>query len=357
MKKIFCYIQLLALGMLLFASCKKDGSQPVLSGYVDASLTATSTQLALSQSAKDSVVLQLMWDAGKLSVSNNYAVEESLLQTTVQYALDANFSSIKKEVAVTSSSLAYTTATLNTLVLGFGLTAGETGTVYVRVKSTLTANTASKYSNTLTLNITPYAAVSDAAYLYMASTDLTSFPWKLCARNKDGKYDGFVKVDQWYNFLLTNEESNSASVIYGGYPANGNQYVLYAGSDRWNCWTANGGYLYITANTNALTWSETVVSSLSVVGDFNSWSTTATPMTYDAANKIWTATITTTSAEQWGIKVLINQSWSWFFGAGDEEGVCTLYTADNSGFPYTKVGTYTLKLDLSDPHKFKYTVE
>ncbi|OMP78355.1 DUF5111 domain-containing protein [[Flexibacter] sp. ATCC 35208] len=353
MKKIICYI----LSIFLFASCKKEGAEAVLTGFEDATLTATATQLALSQSAKDSVVLQLMWDAGTLSVSNGYAVEESLITTTVQYALDANFSSIKKEVAVTSSSLSYTTATLNTLVLGFGLTAGESGTVYVRVKSTLTANTSSNYSNVVTLSITPYESGNDAAYLYMASTDLTSFPWKLCARNKDGKYDGFVKVDQWYNFLLTNEESNSASVIYGGYPANDNQYVLYAGSDRWNCWTANGGYLYITANTNALTWSETVINSLSVVGDFNSWSTTATPMTYDATNKIWTASITTTAAEQWGIKVLINQSWSWFFGTSEEAGVCTLYTADANGFPYTKVGTYTLKLDLSDPKNFKYSVE
>ncbi|SFW87708.1 DUF5111 domain-containing protein [Chitinophaga sancti] len=353
MKKILFYI----LSVFLFISCKKEGSQPVLTGFADAALTATATELKLSKSAKDSVALQLMWDAGKLSASNGYTLEESLLTTTVQYAVDASFSSIKKEVAVTSSSISYTSATLNTLVLGFGLTADESGTLYVRLKSTLAANTSSRYSNVLTLHITPYTAGSDAAYLYMASTDLTSFPWKLCARNKDGKYDGFVKVDQWYNFLLTNEESNSASVIYGGYPANGNQYVLYAGSDRWNCWTANGGYLYITANTNALTWSETVVSSLSVVGDFNSWSTTATPMTYDAARKIWTATITTTAAEQWGIKVLVNQSWSWFFGAGDVAGVTTLYTADASGFPYTKVGTYTLKLDLSDPHQFKYSVE
>lgn len=353
MKKIVCYI----LSIFLFISCKKEGSQPVLTGFEDGTLTATATTLTLSKSAKDSVVLQLMWDAGTLSVSNGYQVEESLISTTVQYALDANFSSIKKEVAVTSSSLSYTTAALNTLVLGFGLTGGESGTVYVRVKSNLTANTASNYSNVLALAITPYEAGSDAAYLYMASTDLTSFPWKLCARNKDGKYDGFVKVDQWYNFLLTSEDNNSAAVIYGGYPADGNQYVLSTVSDHWNLWTANGGYLYIAANTNTLTWSETVVSSLSVVGDFNSWSTTATPMTYDAANKVWTASITTTAAEQWGIKVLINQSWSWFFGASDDAGVCTLYTADASGFPYTKVGTYTLKLDLSDPNNFKYSVE
>lgn len=353
MKKILFYI----LSIFLFISCKKEGSQAVLSGFQDGALTATATQLTLSQSAKDSVVLQLMWDAGKLSVSNGYSVEESLLQTTVQYALDADFSNIKKEVAVTSSAISYTTAVLNNLVIGFGLTAGESGNLYVRLKTTLAANTSSKYSNVLTLKITPYEAGSDAAYLYMASTDLTSFPWKLCARNKDGKYDGFVKVDQWYNFLLTNEESNSASVIYGSYPADGNQYVLSAASDRWNLWTSNGGYLYIAANTNTLTWSETVVNSLSVVGDFNSWSTTATPMTYDAVNKVWTATITTTSAEQWGIKVLVNQSWSWFFGTSDEAGVCTLYTADANGFPYTKVGTYTLKLDLSDPQKFKYSVE
>lgn len=348
----------LLLPLVFFFSCKKDGDKLVATELEQAKLTATASELVLAEDMSDKLVFQLVWNQPELQVEDGYFIPDAAVTTTLQFATDQNFTAVKNESTVSSSGMSYTGSALNTLALKMGLTAGERSTVYARIKSVTGANITPVYSNVIALAVTPYLPAEKENYLYMANTDLTTFDWKLCSRANDGIYDGFVKVAQWYNFLLTNEASANADVIYGTYPADGNQYTLYPGTGRWNCWTSNGGYLYIKADVNTLKWSETVVNSLAVTGDFNGWSAAATPMTYDAVNNVWTADITTTAAEQWGIKVLINGSWDFFFGAGEETGILKLSTSSSDGgFPYTVTGTHKLTLDLRDPKAFKYTIE
>lgn len=348
----------LLLPLVFFFSCKKDGDKLVATDLEQAKLTATASELVLSEDMSDKLVFQLVWDQPEPKIEEGYYMADAPVATTLQFATDQDFSVIKKESTLSSNGMSYTAADLNTMVLKMGLTAGQRSTVYARIKSVIGVNIAPSYSNVVALAVTPYKPAEKVNYLYMANTDLTNFDLKLCSRDNNGVYDGFVKVNQWYNFLFTNKASASADVIYGSYPADGNQYTLYAEAGRWNCWTSNGGYLYVKADVNALKWSETVVNSLSVTGDFNGWSATATPMTYDAGNNLWTANITTTNAEQWGIKVLINGSWDFFFGAGADTGVLKLTTSSSdAGFAYTVTGTHKLTLDLRDPKAFKYTIE
>lgn len=357
MKTTSLYIGFLLSYCFFLTSCEKDGEQVIASGFQGATLQASATDIVLTEELKNTLVLQLVWNAGELTLSHGYSAAESSIKTTVQYALDAPFSTVAREIQETSSSLSYTGSALNAFVLAMGLVPDQSSVVYIRIRSNTAANEEPQYSNVIAIPITPYLEMEGGDYLYMATDDLSAFPWKLCSRNEDGKYDGFAEVDQWFNFYLTDEESSNANTIYGSYPEDGHQYVLHSGADRWSCWTSNGGYLYLTADVNTLSWSETVVRSLTVVGDFNGWNASATPMAYNATEKVWTATITTTAAEQWGIKVLINESWGFFFGASGEEGICNLYTSDADGFPYTPVGTHTLTLDLSDPKAFKYTID
>lgn len=350
MKHLTLYI----LVLLLFA-CKKEGGTPAISGIESAVLYSSTTELTLEVNNRKAVALQLVWEEAILASAAPMA--QSALKNKVEIATDASFAVIAKSIDQVASSMSYTHEQLNSLVTGMGFVPGEKKALYVRIASRLGTNTDWPYSNVVTVNVTPYQPIQDAAYLYLANKEMNQFPWKLCSRKEDGFYDGFVRLDQWYNFYLTNEESASASLIYGSYPLDGSQYILYSGADRWNCWTSLGGYLYITADVNKMAWKETSIESLTVTGDFNSWSATATPMVYDQTAKVWKATITTTSVQQWGVKVLINGSWSWFFGTAEGEGNCALYTADGSGFAYDKVGTYTLTLDLSDPKQFKYHVD
>lgn len=339
----------------ILASCAKEGEQAVLTGFEAAILSSTSDDVLLEQESAKNIGLQLVWNQPELNTSS--AVGESLIKTTIQFSTDKNFTTIDRSVESIGAALTYTHQQLNRIVLAMGLQPDNRQYIYVRLASKLANNVTVKYSNVLSVAVTPYEETNTGDYLYMANKELTTFLWKLCSRKEDGFYDGFAKVDQWYKFYLTNEAASGASKIYGSYPVEGNQYVLYAGDDRWNCWTSNGGYLYITADVNKMEWHETVVTSLAATGDFNGWSTTANTLTYDAVNNVWTTTITTTAAEQWGMKILINGSWSWFFGIGENAGECGLHTGEASGFAYDKVGTHTLTLDLSDPKAFKYTIE
>lgn len=350
MKKLIIY----TLAFLLF-SCKKEGGEPVLTGFEAAMLHSSTTDVLLTSTDRKSLALQLVWDESNLTSAQPIA--PSTLQHTVEFAAEATFAVIAKKSEQVAPSLSYTHEQLNSLVTAMGFEPGKKKTLYARVSTRLARNVDVVYSNVIAIAVTAYEPIVDAHYLYMANKELTQFPWKICSRKEDGFYDGFVQVDQWFNFYLTNEETANASVIYGSYPLEGSQYILYSGDDRWNSWTSNGGYLYLNADVNKLSWKETVVESLSVTGDFNGWSASATPMTYDKTEKLWKATITNTVAEQWGIKVLINGSWTWFFGAAEEAGTCHLYTADASGFVYDKIGTHTLVLDLSDPKAFKYWVQ
>ncbi len=355
MKTIKKYIYL-TLAVLFAVSCDSDIEKIVVTGFQAAVLTATAEDVVLSDANSDQLVFSLVWDSGELKTSDpeKYGLASTALTNTLQISVQSDFAKISP-FSETSNSVSYTGESLNALALKLGFVPGESSKLYARIKSELGSEI--KYSNVVSVSVTPYEASQSGNYLYMATDDLSSFPWKLYSRAEDGKYDGFMQVSQWFNFYLTSEESAEAETIYGSYPEDGGQYKLHSGDDRWKCWISTEGYVYLNADINALTWSETAVNSLTVVGDFNSWSDSATPMTYDEANKVWKVEITTASAEQWGIKILINNSWTFFFGIGDDDGICNLYTADANGFPYTAVGTHTLILDLSDPQTFKYRVE
>lgn len=341
--------------LLWLCSCEKGEDKSMVTGLESATLQASKTEIRLDATTPKAVALQLMWNIPEPQSSERLA--QSQIKTTIQFSTSETFGTIGRAADVLSASVSYTNQQLNSMALAMGLEPYQPQMVYVRIVSRLAPNVEPLYSNTVQLMITAAEESADGNYLYMANEDFSAFPWRLASRAEDGVYDGFVQVDQWYNFYLASEASEDAATIYGSYPVDGNQYVLYTGDDRWNCWTNNGGYLYLKADVNNLSWSETVVRSLSVTGDFNGWSTSANPMVYDREQRIWTATITTTEPEEWGMKVLINESWSWFFGVSDTEGVCGLYTSDADGFAFEQVGTYRLILDLSDPQTFRYRVE
>ncbi|MBD1428377.1 SusE domain-containing protein [Sphingobacterium litopenaei] len=341
--------------LLIVCACTKEGDKVIVSGFEAPTLSSTKTQLDLEEVNAQNLALQIVWQQPVLNASQ--PISQKAIKNTLQLSVDQNFSTIGRSIDSDASSISYTHEQLNRILLGLGFAPNEGKTLYARVVSKLANNITPLYSNVIPIALKAYQPAENADYLHMSNKDMTQFPWKLCSRNKNGFYDGFVQVDQWYNFYLLDEPSAAASKIYGSYPADNGQYKLHAGDDRWNCWTNNGGYLYISADVNKLEWKEIVISSLSVTGDFNGWSTSANSMTYDAQAKVWKATITTTAPEQWGMKILVNESWSWFFGTAENEGECTLYGADASGFKYDKVGTHTLILDLSDPKAFKYSIQ
>ncbi len=69
----------------------------------------------------------------------------------------------------------------------------------------------------------------------------------------------------------------------------GSATTISGASTAGNCYFGGPGYCKVAVDVSALTISYTP-TSWAVAGDFNSWSVSANPMTFDPATNVWTAT-------------------------------------------------------------------
>jgi hypothetical protein len=121
----------------------------------------------------------------------------------------------------------------------------------------------------------------------------------------------------------------------------------------WNIWFDEGGYFLVKADLNSMSWSKKAVSSFAVTGEFNSWSITANPMTYDPTRKVWTATCNI-STVLYGIQIIGNADWAFKYGDTDKNGTLVL---GGSNITIAAPGTYTITMDLSNPAKYTYKIQ
>ena len=204
-------------------------------------------------------------------------------------------------------------------------------------------------------------ASSDFLYLFnLVDGDPASVAGRL-GRTSDGVYEGFQYLGSWQNFKFGDSEDPAAAKIYGSVPANdaGALYRLYCGEDMFNIWydSADAACLYLTADLNERSWSSTVISSISLVGDFNDWDASADVLTFDPDRRTWSAVVTPGSWGEYGIQFYINGSWEWKYSP---DGNGRLVRAENSAVPEVPVEegrSYTVTLDLNDPAGMTYTIE
>ncbi len=134
-----------------------------------------------------------------------------------------------------------------------GLEGGVKATVYVRVKSSLGANIEPKYSNVLTISVTPYLIDLTVGYYLDEGQNETGII--LSSPEANGIYSGFVGAASWGHFWL--REGNGT--IWGNDGVTGTAFVLgnsTTGIDIWNCWYPGvTGCYYVTVDTPANEWS------------------------------------------------------------------------------------------------------
>lgn len=97
------------------------------------------------------------------------------------------------------------------------------------------------------------------------------------------------------------------------------------------------GLVYITVNTETLSWTATPITSYSLIGSFNGW--TDLDMTPNEDKTIWTATVTLGEGNEW--KMRANHGWDINLG-GD------IHMLTNGGANIkSEPGTYTVTLNIS----------
>jgi len=251
---------------------------------------------------------------------------------------------------------------INTLAEYFGLEAGISSTMVVRVKSYVDRNA---YSNAVSIEVTPYEApVVTPTYpsLWVPGDyqgwDPASAP-TIVSVNSDNLYEGYIYIPE--GGTLQYKYTAQADWTPMAYGDGGNGTLIEANYSGGNFTAPSAGYYELSANLNNMTWTATL-TTWSIIGDATpgGWSTD-TPMTYDASNQIWTVTCDMTTNASF--KFRANNAWNIDFGI-DSNG--NLKYADNPLYPYDgslsnltvpSSGNYTITLDLHKAGNYAYKLK
>lgn len=318
-------------------------------------LSASSETITLVENgAGTRTAVTFQWD------SLVYNVSTPVTFTIQMDTLNGDFSNPLEEIiAINSFQVSYSDSILNKKCLNLlKLKAEEENVVNVRIKATMAYGNMPVYSNVLNLKITPYKVAKILSFLYMpgdVSGGWSNFTTKICSRNNDGLYEGFVKAAIWNNFKFTTQQNFTSGTVFGSDPSG--LYKLSTNTTtQWNIWFDAAGYFLVKADLNAMTWSKTEITSFCVTGDFNGWSLTANPMSFDAVNNLWTANCNVSNIG-FGLKIIANGDWTNFYGDNDKGKNAGELNFGGGNIVPTSTGIKKISMDLSNPEKYTYKIE
>jgi len=366
-------LPLLTIGFVLNA-CKKQQTEVVVSTKnATNTLTASSTTIVLDSATKQATAVTFKWD------SVNYNV-----RTTISYILQFDVASdaFKAPVSVTvgtnAYTLAYTDSALNVMAIKLGDT--TSGAIQVRVLAYIAAGSDfydTVYSNTVSITVTPYiiyVAPPPPSFLYVVG-DFQGWTWppsagvnkadSLYSPTSNGKYSGFVMITDGTG-------SDQFKLLPGALPYSWNEAFANANPgmetttgnvNAITMTTASGtannlivpqnGYYYMVADTNGLTLTSTLFTSVTASGT----ATGSTPITlaYDSTSRNWTASSVALSSGT--LQFTINGTPSAnniTFGQGASTNLLIL--GGSTGVPVSASGNYNIVLDLNLPQAYSDTL-
>ncbi len=298
-------------------------------------------------------------DAGPFSIT--IANKDQVLQTfgwnrpnvgngTYTYKLQYdkagnNFANVKSVDVTTGSSFGATGSNLNKFAQDAGIANGQGGEVEFRVLATLNG-VQSFVSAVKKFTITPAELI---AYLYVPGDYQEWKPelpsaFRLASTNAEN-YEGYANLSTGgFKFTSSPDWSHTN---YG----DGGVEKLNTAANASNLNVPAAGYYLLKANIPALTWSATAITTWGVIGDATpgGWDN-STPLTYDPVANVWKATITFSGAG--AFKFRANNGWDINLGGTDP---FLTYGGGNINSP--SAGAHVVTLDLSNPLKYKYTVQ
>lgn len=328
--------------VLLFASCKKDGTQTVASNGTPSVLSSTQTTLVLTAANAAQTATVFNWTASSFGYSAG--VSYSLQIDTA----GDNFKTPKEVALGPLLTQSYTVADLNALLIQLGVKAGKASKVEVRTKASISDKFTPAYSNVVTLTVTPYQIVVVYPSLYVPGSYQGWTPAtaaKISSVANDQKYEGYVNFpDASTDFKFTSDPDFS-HINYG----TSSPGTLNAGGGE-NLNVTGAGYYLLKADTKALTYSVTK-TVWAVIGDATGSWDNETPMTYDVTNKVWTVTKALVAGS---LKFRANGNYDINFGINKAVDGGLTYGGDN--IPVAAGGNYKITLNLSSPGVYTYSL-
>jgi len=360
MKTIFSRLMYMALLFSLFSACEKDMEKSLLISPSALSGFKSNTQtLILSEETDARNVVSFEFKAPEYGVSvvRSYSLQFDLPADTS--GQNAWGKAVTIKLALDSTRKTLTGKELNSMLVNqLAMPAGTAGKVAVRLKaevnqSTGAAATVAPMYSTLVLTVTPYEAIVIYPALVVKGGNSWITPaveerangYLLTSSGFNSKYEGYLylpNADGWGGdgFTLI----SSADQKQYGWGSSATTLALGNG----NLWlTPAPNYMKVTADLDAMTISYTPVQFF-LTGDFNGWSTSATPMAYDPATK--KLSVSNVSLSSGGSLVFIaNGSYDISYKV-DADGKLVFAGPPSWGGNNIQVpsnGVYTVVLDLS----------
>ena len=354
MKSYFKLFIVSCIASTVFLACERDIENTTMSDGIPPVVSLSPSNLTLSSATGADTVETISWSASDYgySAAINYTVEIAKSGTNFANARSVNVGSNKQ--------LKYLGAVLNDLAIGFGIAPTTTGTLDIRIRSAL-SDSLFKYSGVSVLTIKTYqvefpALLVNGGNSWSTPTTRTN-GLLLTSPNFNSQYEGYIylpNADGWGGDALK-LVSTSSGVSYGW---GGTSTTMAAGASG-NLWfTPAPNYMKVNADVTALTVNFTPVLFF-ISGDHNSWSTSATPMTYNPTTKQLVATNVSFTA---GNKFVFTSNGNYNISY-KIDGTGKLIFAGPPGWagnniPAPGTGTYTVILDLSGGNgSYTYSIQ
>ena len=334
---------------ILFWSCEDDIEQIQIAAQSNATINTPSSNDAFVLNPMEALTnpaITVSWEEA------NYQTP-TIIAYTVEFAeTGTSFSEPFVAGATTNTFLVLTISELNSAALSIGLLPFVEASIDIRIKSEVgTQNSLVQYSDVVTISVTPFTTNLPTIAVPGNHQDWDPATAPLLAAQEFGatEYEGYVWLDGEHKFIAP----DNAGVFDWGNTDWGDDNTftgMLIADDEVNCNAATAGHYFIQADTDLLTYSETMYSwGLIGSGTPDNWDSDQ-DMTYDAVSKIWTITLDLTAEE---IKFRANDGWDWNYGdyGGD-------FSLENGGdnILITTAGNYTVELDLSTPREYTYTL-
>lgn len=353
MKKIINMLFAAVMPVLALVSCQEkeivvyepeNATAPVLEAIADSYVLESGSSFATFQfSAADFAIPTAVRYTAYASLTEDFATKQTL-----------------GNVATDTAGLTVSANTLNNALISMNCAPEVAVPVYFRIEAEMMGESSpvssvdALISNVITSSITPFNAertypkiyvIGDfcgwshatAAYLFSYAEDEENYIGVVDFDGKAGNGFKLTGADNWDNGNwgsgdMTSTDPEASSIVLWDDGGSGNI------SNYSNFRYYNFHFVKSTLTLNMIKG----INSVTVAGDFNGWSTDATPMQWNRANGKFYVDIDVTAAG--GFKFVLDNGGTWI-GTGDGEGAVNIGGGEN--IP-VEAGQFRFYLDLND---------
>jgi starch-binding outer membrane protein SusE/F len=349
MKNIFKSILAISTLSLALVSCEDEQDLMFLTpeGSFEILTPTSGDEVALDVTTPLNPGLTLSWEDA------NYG--NTPTEITYEVEIDKTGDEFDNPFILTSTTNTYVTITsdvLNSAVVTVGLTPFSQGSIDIRVKASVGAQSSEvQYSNTINYLVTPYS--TDLPKLAVPGNhqgwNPPTAPRIAASAFGQTDYEGYVWLDGGFKFVAPDATGNFnwGNTDYGD---DGSFSGVLVETGETDC-TATMGYYRVRANPTAGTWSADPVS-WGIIGAATptGWDSD-TDLTYNSSTgKLEIASIALVPG---AFKFRGNNAWSNGFDLGtvNADG----YLVDGGDLTFDgPAGNYKVILDLSNPRRYTY---